>query len=170
MPDSSGGDPQAIEQFQLVDESSDPIDRCESESGERCSDKGFLAMAMAMAIEDYLELDVDGTLAQSRLSLATRKNALSLCFRCPSVFVPLFSLCSPVPLFSPYRRDVATTVAIIPRENATTFSGRRVRCFSVSAGRFSDPVCRGYLSVKSRNHQPSSHSRLTFRHPNGTCG
>ena len=28
----------------------------------------------------------------------------------------------------------------------------------------------GYLDVKSKNHQPSSHSKDTFRHPNGTCG
>jgi len=35
-----------------IDESSDPIGPCASESGERCSDKGFLALP----IEDYLEL------------------------------------------------------------------------------------------------------------------
>ena len=35
-----------------IDEHSDPIGPCASESGQRCSDKGFLAMSMA----DYLEL------------------------------------------------------------------------------------------------------------------
>jgi len=37
-----------------IDESSDPIGPCESESGDRCSDKGFLPRAMP--IEDYLAL------------------------------------------------------------------------------------------------------------------
>ena len=35
-----------------IDESSDPIGPCESESGQRCSEKGFLAITT----EDYLEL------------------------------------------------------------------------------------------------------------------
>jgi len=39
-----------------IDESSDPIGPCASESGERCSDKGFLPMPKPMPIEDYLEL------------------------------------------------------------------------------------------------------------------
>lgn len=36
----------------FIDEQSDPVGPCESESGKRCSDKGFLAMPT----EDYLEL------------------------------------------------------------------------------------------------------------------
>ena len=26
------------------------------------------------------------------------------------------------------------------------------------------------LDLKSKNHQPSSHSNITLRHPSGTCG
>ncbi len=34
----------------------------------------------------------------------------------------------------------------------------------------SDQSPQPYFELKSRNHQPSSHSRLTLRQPSGTCG
>ena len=56
-------------------------------------------------------------------------------------------------------------------DGVSGFKQKNPRRIDSDGGRHWADIARAsYFALKSKFHQPSSHFKVTFRHPKGTCG